>query len=300
MSTDPSIPRPRPRRRSVLLGVVALAVLALVTVSCGGGDDDADSRSQLERARAEGVTIGIANERPYAFEENGQATGEAPELARVVFSRLGIDDVDFEVVEFGALINGLNAGRFDMMAAGMFINPERASQVAFTDPDYCATTAFAVPAGNPENLTDFQSVIDTEVTLGVMSGAVEEDYAIESGVPEDRISAFQTTPDVFDALSAGRVQAVALTAITVREQVADLDGFEATEGFVPVIDGEEKLGCGAFAFRQDDTEFRNAFNDELNEMKQNDEILPIIERFGFTEAEVNAAKDVTVDQLAGS
>src|SRR3546814_10610186 len=86
---------------------------------------------------------------------------------------MGITEVDFEVSDFGALINGINAGRFDVIAAGMFINPERAQQVAFADPDYCATTGFAVPEGNPDGLADFQSVIDTGVTIGVLRGAVE-------------------------------------------------------------------------------------------------------------------------------
>ncbi len=291
---------PRTRRRLLRLAAL-MGVMALLAAACGGDDGEGGGEASgglLERARAEGITIGIANERPYGYEEGGEATGEAPELAREVLSRMGIDEVDFQVVEFGALINGLNARRFDMIAAGMFINPERAAQVAFADPDYCATTAFAVPEGNPDGLTDFQSVIDSGVELGVLAGAVEADYARGAGVPDDQISSFQETPDLFDALTAGRVRAATLTAITVREQVADLDGYEATEGFVPIVDGEEQLGCGAFAFHRDDADFRDEFNEILNEMKADDEILPIIEEFGFTEAEVDAAKDVTVEDLA--
>lgn len=293
-----STPKPRRPLRFRPRGLVALVLCLALFGAAACGDDSDDAATLLEDARENGITIGISTERPYGYEENGEATGEAPELAKEIFSRLGIERVDFEVVEFGALINGLNAGRFDVIAAGMFINPERAEQVLFADPDYCATTAFAVPAGNPSGLTDFQSVIDSGITLGVVSGAVEEGYAEGSGVPSSQISAFPQTPDVFDALQAGRVDAVALTAITVREQVADLDGFEATEGFVPVVDGEEQLGCGAFAFRPENQEFRDAFNEELNEMKANDEVLPIIEPFGFTSAEVDAAKDLTVDDLS--
>jgi polar amino acid transport system substrate-binding protein len=299
--------RPRGSRSLLTLAAALLALMGLFAAACGdddGGDDGAgdgggEASGLLERARSEGITIGIANERPYGYEEGGEATGEAPELAREILSRMDIDEVDFEVVEFGALINGLNARRFDMIAAGMFINPERAGQVAFADPDYCATTAFAVPEGNPEGLTDFQSVIDSGVTLGVLAGAVEAGYATGAGVPDAQISSFQETPDLFDALTAGRIDAATLTAITVREQVEGLDGYEATEGFVPVVDGEEQLGCGAFAFHRDDADFRDAFNEVLNEMKANDEILPIIEEFGFTSAEVDAAKDVSVEDLAG-
>lgn len=298
------------RKRSLWRALAVLATFTLVAAGCGDDDGDGDAAAAddetavegdaLDRYREQGVVMGVANERPYGYEEGGEATGEAPELAKEVFSRLGIEDVDYVVTDFGALINGLNADRMDVIAAGMFITPERAEQVLFTDPDYCATTAFAVPEGNPNDLSDFESVTESGATLGVLAGAVEEGYAADSGVPDGQISVFQATADLFDALEAGRIDAVALTGITVREQVEDMDGFEATAGFVPVIDGEEQLGCGAFAFREEDRELRDAFNDVINDMKENDEILPIIEEFGFTDEEVEAAKGVTVADLVGS
>lgn len=263
---------------------------------CPAPDDGAGGK--LAQAREQGyLQVGFANEVPYGFEQGGKPTGQAPEVAREVLCRLGVPELRGTVVDFGGLIGGLNAGRYDMIAAGMFITPERAEQVAFTDPDYCGTTAFAVAEGNPLGLTDFESVTESEARLGVLSGAVEDEYAVDSGVPESQISRFDTTPDLFDALRAGRVDAVALTDVTVNEQVETLEGFEATDGFVPVIDGEEQLGCGGYAFRKDDQELRDRFNEVLNEMKQNDEILPIIEQFGFSETSVEKAKETTVEDL---
>jgi polar amino acid transport system substrate-binding protein len=304
---------PRRIRRRYLRGMALIGALALVAGACGdddeggddtSGDDGGDTTEQggddaLAQWREDGVVMGIANERPYGFEEGGEATGEAPELAKVVFEELGIEDVTFQPLEFNALINGLNAGRVDVIAAGMFINPERAENVLFTDPDYCAPTAFAVPEGNPDDLSDYESVTEAGITLGTLGGAVEGDQAVESGVPEDQVEVIEGTPNLFDALDAGRVDAVALTAITVRAQVEDMDGFEVTEPFIPVIDGEEQLGCGGFGFRFEDQPLRDAFNEQINTMKQNDEILPIIEEFGFTDAETSAAVDVTAADLAG-
>ena len=263
---------------------------------CPVPDDGAGG--QLAEAREQGfLPVGFANEVPYGYEEGGEPTGQAPEVAREVMCRLGVPELRGTVVDFGGLISGLNSGRYDMIAAGMFITPERAEQVAFSDPDYCGTTAFAVAEGNPLGLTDFESVTESGARLGVLSGAVEDDYAVGSGVPESQISRFDTTPDVFDALGADRIDAVALTEVTVKEQVSTMEGFEATEGFVPVVDGEEQLGCGGYAFRKEDQELRDRFNEVLNDMKQNDEILPIIEEFGFSEASVEAAKETTVEDL---
>ena len=81
--------------------------------------------------------------------------------------------------------------------------------------------------------------------------------------------------------------------------IAHTEPFSSNLDGTVMIDGEEQLGCGAFAFRPDDQALRDQFNDVLVEMKANDEILPIIEPFGFTSAEVDAAKDVTVGDLAG-
>lgn len=278
-------------------------VVALLGMACQTGDDGVTPAEEglLERARSEGIRIGFANERPYGFEnEQGEPDGEAPAVAREVLDRMGITELQSVVVDFQALINGLRAGRYDMIAAGMFITEERASQALFTDPDYCGTTAFAVPQGNPAGLTDFESVAaNDDVTLGVLGGAVEVDYAEAAGVPGNRLSRFDTTADMVDALTAGRIDAFALTAITVREQTTELEGFEATEGFVPVVEGEEELGCGGFVFRFDDKEFRDAFNEELVAMREADEILPLIEEFGFAESETDEAKGVSVEDLIG-
>lgn len=297
MTTPKRMPAAHRRLRRLIPGL--LVAVALAAAGCGGGGTD--EANLLERGREDGITLGIADERPYGYQDPGTdtATGQAPTVTREVLRRMGIDRVDSAVVEFGALINGLNAGRFDMISAGMFITEPRASQALFSDPDYCATAAFAVPTGNPDRLTDFASVAEGSIRLGVLSGAAEDGYAVDSGVPENRISRFDTTADMVDALKARRIGAFALTAVTVRAQTADLPGFEATPGFVPVIGGERQLGCGGYVFRFEDKEFRDEFNRVLDGMKQGGEILALVEPFGFSPTEIDPAKDLTVADLIG-
>ena len=145
----------------------AVATLALVATGCGGdeggnGGDGEASGLLAELQESGAVQVGIADENPYGYiDADDNVTGEAPEVARRVLSELGIDTIEASVVDFGSLIPGVQAGQFDMVAAGMYINEDRAEQIIFSDPDYCVGEAMAVPEGNPLGLTDFQSVVDT-------------------------------------------------------------------------------------------------------------------------------------------
>ena len=68
---------------------------------------------------------------------------------------MGIAEVDGVLTEFGSLIPGLKAGRFDIIAAGMFVKPDRCAQILFSEPTYAIGQAFAVKAGNPEGHRDY-------------------------------------------------------------------------------------------------------------------------------------------------
>lgn len=303
-------------RRALLrgAGVAGLGLTGAAIIGCaddedgdaadsgnGGGGNGAATASLLERAREQGyIRIGFANEAPYGFANaSGEVTGEAPEVARAVFAKLGIPEIEGSVTTFGSLIPGLQAGRFDVIAAGMFINPTRCEQILFSDPDYCIPQAFGVQAGNPMNLTSYEDVANSDAQLGVIAGGVEEGYALELGVPQDRITAFDEPTSMAEGLQAGRVDVIAATSLSIREQIDRLDdaNLEMTAGFTPVIDGQAQNGCGGYGFRKEDQELRDAFNEVLREMKQNDEIVPITEPFGFGPTEINAAKDVTADDL---
>lgn len=292
-----------------LVGIVALLAAATLALAACGDDEeeavdgeDGEVGGLLQEAIDQGyIEIGIANEAPYGFEdEEGNVTGEAPEVAKEIFSRLGVPEVRAVVTEFGALIAGLSAGRFDVIAAGMFITPDRAEQVNFTDPDYCALQSFAVEAGNPHNIQTFEDIAANEdVTLGVLQGAVEQGYAEEAGVPSGRMQVFPDPPDLYEALSAGRIDAVALTSITNAWQVTNnFPDLETTTPFAPIVEGEEQFGCGAFGFRFDNDATRDAFNDVLHEMQANDELLPIVQPFGFGQEELDRAEGTTVEDFA--
>ncbi|MFP3883246.1 MAG: ectoine/hydroxyectoine ABC transporter substrate-binding protein EhuB [Actinomycetota bacterium] len=291
------------------------AILALVVAACGsdgeGGDDGTENGddgtetegSLLEELQEEGtVTVGIANEVPYGYEdeETGEITGEAPEIAKRVFEELGVENMEAVVTEFGGLIGGLEAGNFDMIAAGMYITEDRAENVLFTDPDYCVLESMLVEEGNPFDLTNYNSVAETDAVLAVASGTVNVEYAEWAGIPDDQIEEFSGIEDQYDALAAGRVDAVSGTILTVEQHAEVMEGFEALERF-PALDeeGNEVLGCGGFGFRYENEELRDEFNRVLNEMKESGEVADLVEEHLGERYLAEDAADLTLEDLLG-
>ncbi|GIP45454.1 ectoine/hydroxyectoine ABC transporter substrate-binding protein EhuB [Paenibacillus sp. J45TS6] len=282
--------------RKVLVLVMSLIfVISLAACSKSG--------SPLDEAIERGyITVGFANEKPYAYKEaDGTLTGEAVEIARVILERLGVKEMRGELTEFGSLVAGLQAKRFDLITAGMFINPNRCSAVLFADPEYSIGEALAVKQGNPLELVSYEGIASNgEAKVAVMTGAVEIEYLEKSGIPSDRIIQVPDQASAISALQADRVQAITMTGPSLQAMLesANDNKIERVADFTqPTVDGESVRGYGATAFRQADTEFQEAYNAELQKMKDSGELLEILQKFGFTEDELPG--DMTAAALCG-
>ncbi|WP_193598379.1 ectoine/hydroxyectoine ABC transporter substrate-binding protein EhuB [Microbacterium sp. YJN-G] len=290
--------------RTPRIALAALGVITLALAGCsaadggnGGGDAAEGAQTTLEKAQESGtITLAVASERPYSWVEDGEPTGATVALHKEIFSNLGIDDIKVEEVDWNSLIPGLNAGRWDVISAGMSILPDRCKQAAFSDPEIMYTTTLAVPKGNPQNLSDLDSVAaNGEVTLAVQSGAIEEGYAEDLGIT-DVIKVDSATAGL-EAVQSGRADAFALTAVSLNWMTKDSDDLETTGAFVQEIDGVEQIGAGATVFRKEDTELLKAYNEELAKITGDEQAyLDLVEPFGFT-AENLPPADLTTEQL---
>jgi polar amino acid transport system substrate-binding protein len=104
---------------------------------------------------------------------------------------------------------------------------------------------------------------------------------------------------MYDALAAGEVDAVTGTAATVQRQVDARGGIEAVEPFFPVdADGNEVLPCGGYGFRNEDQDFRDAFNDVLNQFREDGTTMEIITAYeDFSESDVERANELTLEDF---
>ncbi|MFI8521633.1 ectoine/hydroxyectoine ABC transporter substrate-binding protein EhuB [Streptomyces sp. NPDC085481] len=291
--------------RTALLGGLALApglVTACSRTEAGTGapKDDADLLAKL---REQGfVRVGFAGEAPYGFQDGGEVAGEAPTLHREVFKALGIPELRPTLTEFGALIPGLLADRFDVVSAGMSITPERCAKVSFSEPEFVSPTALMVRKGNPKQLGDLKSCAAAGATVGVLTGAVEASYAKAAGVPDKAVKSLAKQQDGVDALLAGRIDAFALTGISLRWLGRTNQGAAVEVGtpFIPEIGGVRQFSAGGAVFRQGASSLRDAFNRELAKITgAPDRYVALIGRYGFTEREVPPRSLRTADLCAG-
>lgn len=262
-------------RRSAL-GVLLLAAMA-ITASA------AFAQSTLEKAREQGyIRVGFANEAPFGYATpDGKLTGEAPEVAKAVLAKMGINEVDGVLTEFGSLIPGLQAGRFDIIAAGMFINPKRCEQILFSEPSYGIGQAFLVEEGNPKSIMDYSSVAENgDLKLAVMAGAVESGYAKDAGVDQSQLVVLPDQSSLLKAVQTGRADAAALTALSIANLAEKGEGVQSTEPF-GMVAGQSVKGHGGFGFRKEDEALRDEFNKHLTEFLGSDEHIALVTPFGF-------------------
>ncbi|MCQ4082906.1 ectoine/hydroxyectoine ABC transporter substrate-binding protein EhuB [Streptomyces sp. RB6PN25] len=282
-------------RRGLLRGGAALGALGIGSVAATGCSRVSTAASGgggnlLERLRKQGVVrVGIAGEVPYAYiDKNGHLTGEAPTVCGTIFKRLSVPRITPVPIDFGSLIPGLHANQFDVVCAGMFINPTRCQQVLFSDPDYQVQDAFLVRKGNPKNLHTYQDIAKSGAVMGTGTGYAEIGYATSLGVKPSKMEIFPDQISGLDGLEAGRVDVFVGTSLTVRLalKTGSHPGIEMTQPFIPVVDGKKQYGAGGYGFRPGETNLRNAFNAELLTMKRSGELLRLVSPFGFTKTEM--------------
>lgn len=281
------------RSQVSLTGVLVLLIFlaAIGAILWQANRSNANAESTLARIQRTGkVRIGFANEKPFGYLDTKKdlVTGEAPEIARYILKKIGVDHIEPVVADFGSLIPGLKAKRFDIIAAGMYITPDRGKEIAFSNPTYAIGESFIVLAGNPLDLHSYEDVRDNpDARIGVMGGSIELKYAQDLGVDESQIAVFADYASALQGLKGDQIDAVAATFLTVKDllEKQDSDAIEQVKDFRdPVIDGKETRGFGAFGFRQQDEALRERFNEELAKFIGTPEHLELVKEFQFDES----------------
>ncbi|WP_051307138.1 ectoine/hydroxyectoine ABC transporter substrate-binding protein EhuB [Desulfomicrobium escambiense] len=260
-----------------LIALCVAGVLALMAIFFfqPGGDD------ALGRLRKTGVVrIGYAVEAPFAvLGDIGEITGEAPEIARHVVERLGISHIEWHQVELGGLIPELRAGRIDVIAAGLFITPERAEKVLFSRPTMAVRQAMLVPAGNPRGLRSYMEMAGRwDIAVAVLAGSIEDTLMARLGVAGGRLL---RVPDALTgrrAVETGLADALLLSEPSLRWMLSRGEPARLEVA----VDDELESGLPAFAFRLDEPKFRDVWDEALAAYLGSEEHLAMLASFGLS------------------
>ena len=190
------------RHQLSMLGIVLTAAAAALTLSnCGTSSEDG-----LARVQKSGV-LKVGTDATYPpFEWIDTATGQVEgfdiDLVREICKEIGCKP-EFVVVPFDGIIAGLVSQKYHMIASTFTITPERAKEVAFSDPYYDGGQAIAVPIYDSATL----SVEDLKgKTVAVQLGTTGERRA--SQIPDAEVIAFENIGAAFIDMENGRVDAV--------------------------------------------------------------------------------------------
>jgi polar amino acid transport system substrate-binding protein len=232
------------------------------------------AQGTLEAARKSGtVVVGIYNQAPWGFQaSDGKISGQSVDVLVTAFQRMGIKDFTPVISEFSALIPGLQAKRFDVVAAGLFIRPDRCRLVAFGNPDIRMGDGLLVRTGNPHNIHSYEDIArNPAVKIGTARGNVQAQTATNLGVPAERQLLFPDNQSALAGLIAGRVDAVSATAASIVTLARDAKG-SGVERALPFTGPRDAQGKEAFV--------------ELAGMVKDGTLLQINQRYGFSEADM--------------
>ncbi|HUF51352.1 MAG TPA: transporter substrate-binding domain-containing protein [Longimicrobiales bacterium] len=263
--------------------MLRILIVALALAGCGG----IAAEGELDTARAAGLRVGFATERPYAYiSASGEVTGEAVETFRHTAAELGIEPM-WVPLEFGELLSALESGRIDVIASGMFITPERAQRVRFTLPTVCVGTAVVLRQDAPAGIVVPADLPACETCrFAVLSGSVESDVVRALGVG-DRTEHLPDLSTAAAALELGRADILLISAPTARQLVAAYPSLQLVEpaarsaGDAPAAG----TGCAAFALRRDQAELADSLDARLRDFIGTPAHLDLLRSFGFSPGE---------------
>jgi polar amino acid transport system substrate-binding protein len=277
-------------RRTVVKALCAIAAASVTQAFA--------AQSTLARARTAGrLVVGISSERPYAFlDVDGRLRGAVPDVLLAALKPQGLQRLDAQVVDFNALIPGLNAGRFDVIGTGMYIRPARCRSIAFSNPITRTGGGLIVRKADPiaaGSLADLAQ--DVNLTVGTQSGSTQVEQLIKAGVPRHRMVLFARADEAVAGLQAKRCDVVYFPALQVNEILNTFkDGSLArVERFAT------EMNYQAFGVRKQDDDLRAAINAGVARMIADGSLLTIIQGYGYGQREIPDPRMTAGDLCAG-
>jgi polar amino acid transport system substrate-binding protein len=258
--------------------VVVLALVGFVTV--------ANADSLMDRVNGgKTIRLGFATEIPWAYPgDNQEPLGFVNAITLGILKAMGYTNIEPVVTEWGGLIPGLKANRFDIITGGMYILKSRCENVNFSEPIGVFGECFIVPKGNPKGLQSYQDIKKKGATIVTGAGYSTIENAKKEGVPEKNIMTVPGNTEILAAVKAGRADAGGVTYFSALHLSKESGG--AVEPTDPTKNPEWTFNWVGIGFRKSDTEFLTAFNKALQKYIGSDQMMKTVEQYGYSKSQL--------------
>ena len=206
-------------------------------------------------ANAQAIRIGTEGAyEPWNYvDASGNLAGLDIDVMNELCKRAALE-CTFVQTAWDTIIPNLNAGNYDVIAAGMSITDERKQSINFTadyaPPDPSGYMMLEGSTVDPNNLTG--------VKIGTQTGTIQADYAAANLATGNTLLTFDTAADALADLMAGNIDIILADSSYIDEAVANSGGALKTSDVTVAIGG----GVGA-GLRKADTELLAKLDEAL-------------------------------------
>lgn len=263
-------------KKIIKISAVILAlVMALGSLCACGNGTSTENPSKTEKL----VMATNASFPPYEYvDDSGAFAGIDVEIAGLIAEKLGLT-LEIQDVEFGSIIGGVQAGKFDIGMAGMTVTDERLQSVNFSTSYATGIQSIIVPEGSEiKSFDDFFNADGTvkDIKVGVQQDTTGDIYLSDTvdngGVGSDHVIQYKTGNDAVQALVTGKVDAVVIDNEPAKSYVA------SNEGLV-ILDTAYTEENYAICVAKENTDLLESINDALAQLTADGTIDAIIEKY---------------------
>ncbi len=262
------------------LGGAALAAITSTAAIAGPIED--------RIAAGEPIRIGFSNIPIWGYPgENGEAKGFVNEIAVGILKEMGHDNIETSVTDWGGLIPGLQANRYDMVTGGLYIMNSRCNNISFSEPVARAGDAFIVPTGNPKGIQTYQDILAADAMLVTSAGNNTVEVAKKEGLTDATIMQVPGPAEVLAAVKANRADAGGMTYFEAAFLAESDEAVDVTDpGALPEW-SQNWVGVG---FRDADAEFVAKFNTALAAYVGSEDMMQAVTPYGYAEGNLPGDK----------
>lgn len=264
-------------KKRVYLGVVSI-LLAAVIAGCGNkkaAESQPAGEGEKSQITVVAATSGVSN--PFSYQKDGNLTGYDVEVLRKVFEGLPEYKLEFNIVEFEGILNGIDSGRFQLGVNNFSSNPERREKYTFSLPVIENANVFVVRKEDEklkalEDLAGYKAV--TEV--GNSGATLLENY--NKANPDTQAEIVYTDENFikqFEGIESGRYDVRIISRISAEKAIRE-QGFNNLK-VVPFSSENSDPGSYILFSKTGDEELVEAVNKRIKEIYEDGSLEKISE-----------------------